>query len=238
MRARQLIDAGALGDILGFRASYLHGGNANPAVPLKWRLTAAAGGGTIADLASHVLDLVDWLIGPLQSLTSATQIAYPERPALEDSRKMRPVDVEDVVMILAKTQAGALGSIEATKLATGSEDELRLEIHRARGALRFNGMDPHHLEFHDATAPEQPAGGMRGWNRIDCGQRYPPPATPFPSPKAAIGWINSHVASLANFLAAIADGRPAEPSLAHGIRIQHLIDRVRCSAAEKRWCDV
>jgi predicted dehydrogenase len=237
MRARQLVAAGALGKILGFRACYLHGGNANPAAPLKWRFTAAAAGGTIADLASHVLDLIDWLIGPLRSLTAATQIAYPERPAPDDPTKMCAVDVEDTALLLAETQSGALGSIEATKLASGSEDELRLEIHGSRGALRFNGMDPHHLEFHDATAPQQPLGGLRGWNRIDCGQRYPPPAANFPSPKAAVGWINSHVASLANFLAAVAEGRPAEPSLAQGIRIQRLMECVRISAAEKHWCD-
>ena len=52
-----------------------------PQAPLKWKLTAAAGGGVIADLASHVLDLVDWLIGPLRSVMAATQIAYPERPS-------------------------------------------------------------------------------------------------------------------------------------------------------------
>ena len=73
-------------------------------------------------------------------------------------------------------------------------------------------MDPHHLELHDATAPDQPLGGLRGWNRIDAGQRYPPPATSFPSPKAAIGWIRSHVACLANFLEAVAEGRPAQPA--------------------------
>jgi predicted dehydrogenase len=238
MRARQLIDAAALGDILEFRACYLHGGNANPAAPLKWKLTAAAGGGVIADLASHVLDLVDWLIGPFQAVMAATQIAYPERSLPNDPTKKRAVDVEDSVMLLAKMQAGALGSIEATKLASGSEDEIRLEIHGSRGALRFNGMDPHHLEIHDATAPDRPMGGLRGWNRIDTGQRYPPPATNFPSPKAAIGWIGSHVAGLQNFLEAVAEGRPAEPSLAQGIRIQHLMDCVRRSAAEKRWRDV
>ena len=67
MRAKQSIQAGMLGEVLGFRACYLHGGNANPDAPLKWRLTAAAGGGVIADLASHLLDLLDWLIGPFQS---------------------------------------------------------------------------------------------------------------------------------------------------------------------------
>lgn len=238
MRAKQLVEAGALGQILGFRASYLHGGSASPAAPLKWKLTAASGGGVIADLASHVLDLLDWLIGPFRSVSGATQIAYPERPAPGDPTRKLPVDAEDCVMLLARMQSGALGTIEATKIATGTEDELRLEIHGSRGALRFNGMDPHHLEFHDAAAPEAPLGGLRGWNRIDTGQRYPAPAASFPSPKAATGWIRSHLACLANFLQGVAQQRAADPGLEQGIRVQHLMDSVARSARENRWIEV
>lgn len=238
MRAKQLVEAGALGQILGFRASYLHGGSASPAAPLKWKLTAASGGGVIADLASHVLDLLDWLIGPFRSVSGATQIAYPERPAPGDPTRKLPVDAEDCVMLLARMQSGALGTIEATKIATGTEDELRLEIHGSRGALRFNGMDPHHLEFHDATAPDAPLGGLRGWNRIDTGQRYPAPAASFPSPKAATGWIRSHLACLANFLQGVAQQRAADPGLEQGIRVQHLMDSVARSARENRWIEV
>ena len=235
MRAKQLIGEGVLGELLEFRACYLHGGSADPKVPLKWKLTAAAGGGVLADLASHVLDLVDWLIGPFDSMTAATHIAYPERPSPTDPGKTLRVDAEDYVALLARMQSGALGTIEATKLATGSEDELRLEIHGSRGALRFNLMDPHHLELYDATAPDKPLGGRRGWTRIDTGQRYPAPAAAFPSPKAATGWVRSHVACLANFLQAIAEGRPAEPGLDQGIRVQHLMDCARRSAAQNCW---
>jgi len=238
MRAKQLVQSGALGQILGFRMCYLHGGSASPDAPLKWKLTEAAGGGVIADLATHVLDLVDWLIGPLGAVMAATQIAYPERPLPGDPAQKRPVDTEDAVMLLARMRSGALGTLEATKLATGSEDELRLEIHGARGALRFNGMEPHYLEWHDAGAPEQPLGGLRGWTRIHAGQRYPSPATGFPAPKAAIGWVRSHAACLANFLQAVAEGRPAEPGLEQGIRVQHLMECVRRSAREKRWVEV
>ena len=232
MRAKQLIDAGALGKVLGFRACYLHSGSANPGSPVKWKLTAEAGGGVIADLASHVLDLVDWLIGPFGSIMAATQIAYPERPLLGDPTRRVAVDAEDSVMLLARMSSGAQGTIEATKLATGSEDELRLEVHGSQGALRFNGMDPHHLEFYDATVPDQPLGGVRGWNRIDTGQRYPAPSANFPSPKAPIGWTRSHVACLANFLEAVAADRPAEPDLRQGIRVQHLMECVRDSARD------
>jgi predicted dehydrogenase len=162
-------------------------------------------------------------------------VAFPERPAPDDPNRRLPTDAEDCVMFLARTAGGALGTVEATKLATGTEDEVRVEIHGTRGALRFNGMEPHFLEFHDATAAEQPLGGLRGWNRIACGERYPRPATAFPSPKAAIGWLRGHAACLANFLEAVAAGRPAEPGLAQGIRVQYLMECLRQSAAENRW---
>ncbi len=238
MRAKQLIEAGALGQILGFRVCYLHGGSASPAAPLKWKLTAGAGGGVIADLASHLLDLVDWLIGPFAAVMAATQIAYPQRPSPGDAGEKLAVDAEDCVMFLARMQSGALGTVEATKIATGTEDEIRLEVHGSRGALRYNGMDPHYLEFHDAQAAEGPLGGLRGWNRIQSGQRYPAPAASFPSPKAAMGWIRSHVACLENFLQAVAQGRPAEPGLPQGIRVQRMMDCLRRSAAEQRWVNV
>ena len=204
---------------------------------MKWRLTSAAGGGVIADLASHVLDLADWLIGPYGSVMAATQIAYPERPSAEDPAKKVPVDVEDSVMLLAKMRSGALGTIEATKIATGAEDEIRFEIHGSRGAVRFNGMDPHHLEFHDATVSDRPLGGLCGWNRIDAGHRYLPPATDFPRPKAATGWIESHAACLANFLQAVAAGKPGNPGLEQGIRIQRLMECVRRSDSQNRWVE-
>jgi predicted dehydrogenase len=238
IRAKQLIAEGSLGKILEFRACYLHGGSASPQAPAKWKLTAAAGGGVIADLASHVLDLVDHLVGPFSAVTAASHIAYPLRPSPADPARQVRIDAEDCVMLLARMQSGALGMIEATKLASGTEDELRVEIHGSQGAVAFRGMDPHHLEFHNATAADQPAGGLRGWHRIQSGQRYERPATGFPSPKASIGWIRSHIACLAGFLERVAQGRPAEPGLEQGIRVQQLMDGVRRAAAERSWVDV
>ena len=141
-------------------------------------------------------------------------------------------------MILARMANGALGHIEATKIATGSEDELRFEIHGSKGALRFNGMDPHHLELWDQSAPAGPIGGTRGWTRVNCGQRYPEPANGFPSPKATIGWMRGHMACLANFLFDIAAGNPGNPGLAQGVYIQELIHACRRSARDEAWVEV
>jgi len=234
MRARQLVRDGRLGDILEFRVVFLHASNVSPAAPLKWKLSAAAGGGVIADLGSHALDFATFLAGDVAEISALTRIAYPERPSPADPARRLPVDAEDCMLAMVRTTRGAVGTIEATKLALGSEDELRAEVHGTKGALRFNSMDPHHLEFYDAGAPDTPLGGTRGWTRIDCGQRYAAPAG-FPAPKVSIGWLRAHVQCLYEFMAAVHEGRPGDPDLAHGIVIQDLMETVRRSAASGAW---
>lgn len=237
MRAKQLIDEGLLGQVLEFRAAYLHSGSADPETPLKWKLAASSGGGVIADLGSHVLDLVDYMLGDLRDLSAVTHTAYADRPSPVSPQARIPVDAEDSVRVLVRTQGGALGTIEASKLATGTEDELRLEIHGSLGALRFNSMDSHHLDAYDARTADQPLGGRRGWTHIDTGQRYQKPAG-FPGPKFAMGWLRVHLACLANFLVSVATDTPASPGISQGIYVQKLIDCVRTSAHSQSWVQV
>ncbi|MBN1581091.1 MAG: Gfo/Idh/MocA family oxidoreductase [Anaerolineae bacterium] len=237
IRARQLVEEGFLGQILEFRACYLHSGSANPDAPLKWKLSAQSGGGVIADLGSHVMDLMHYLLGDFAELLAMTHIAYPERLSPHDPQTRVPVDAEDCVRLLLRTRTGAVGTIEASKIATGTEDELRFEIHGAAGALRFNSMTPHYLEAYDAGLPDRPVGGRRGWTRIDCGQRYPEPAG-FPGPKFTVGWIRTHMACLAHFLQNVASGVPGEPGLAQGLYVQKLIECARTSAQNRCWVQV
>jgi predicted dehydrogenase len=139
--------------------------------------------------------------------------------------------------MLVRMESGAVGTVEATKIATGTEDELRFEVHGTAGAMRFRLMEPHYLEVYDAGA-DAPGGGVGGWTRLATGRRYGPPHTPFPSPKAAIGWTRAHAACLVNFLAAVAEGRPAQPDLSQGVTIQRLMARIRESADREAWVDV
>ncbi|MFH1742342.1 MAG: Gfo/Idh/MocA family oxidoreductase, partial [bacterium] len=146
MRAKQLVEEGFLGRVLSFRACYLHASSINPKKPLGWKLDKAkGGGGVLYDLGSHVLDMVAWLIGPFTQVSAATKIAFPERPHPETGEMVK-VYADDQALLSLRTRDGALGSVEASKLATGVSDELRVEIHGEKGALRFNLMDPNWLE--------------------------------------------------------------------------------------------
>jgi len=231
LRAKALAEEGFLGRLLSFRAAYLHAGSADPDAPLKWKLSKEeAGGGVLLDLGSHILDLVRHIGGEISEVACETTIAFSERPT-PDGRQRVPVEAEDLALITVRLADGALGTVEATKIATGTLDELRFEFHGTAGALRFNSMRPNWLEVYRSKEAEP--SGLTGWQALDTGNDFPPPAARFPGPKFALGWIRTHVACLAHFISAVAEGRPAEPSLADGVRLQEILDACYRSAGER-----
>ena len=228
MRAKELIDEGFLGELLSFRAAFLHGGSASPEAPLKWKLSKEiSGGGVLFDLGSHVIDLMRHLAGEFAEVNCSTKTAFADRPTL-DGKGRAPVEAEDLALVTVRTTSGALGTIEATKIATGTLDELRFELHGTRGAMRFNSMKPNWLEVYSAD------GSDLGWKAVATTGNYPPPAAKFPGAKLTMGWIRVHVACLANFIHAVAEGRASEPSLEVGIRIQEIMDACYRSAEQGR----
>ena len=233
MRAKQMLDAAALGRILQFRIGFFHSSSSSSALPFKWKHMKS--GGAVRDIGSHLFDLTTHLLGPFESLLAETTLAFPQRT--DSTGVLRNVESEDAVSMLVRLKSGARGVIEATKLATGNEDEMILEIHGELGAIRFRLMQPHYLEFFDASATDRPLGGDSGWKQIPCGGRYESPDTDFPSPKSSIGWMRAHVACLSNFLHAVVENRPTMPDLRQGIAIDRLVDVVLRSAAERRWLE-
>ena len=235
MRAKQLIDEGFLGEILSFRAAYLHSGSVDASKPMGWKQLKSEGGGVLQDLGSHVVDLMEYLAGSFAEIMTETRILYPTRPNAAGERVA--VEADDQMLMLAKLRNGATGTIEASKIATGAEDEMRFEIHGTEGGLRFNAMDPNYLEAYDLREPERPLGGQRGWRKIATVQRYDKPAG-FPGPKFSLGWIRGHMHCLYNFLDTIVSGREPSPSLERGLEIHRLLAKAEESAAKREWLKV
>lgn len=230
IKAKQLIGEGKIGRVFQYRAAYQHSSAADSSVPFKWKNDT--GGGAIRDLGSHLADLISWLIAMPGEVFTETQTAHPVRidPA---SGKAREVVAEDAFVMLTRTalpESGAVcrGVIAGTKLATGCEDEMHLEIYGEKGALRFSLMDAHYLDYYDAAS-------ACGWTRLAAGARYAEPHTDFPSPKSPAGWIRAHAACLAQFLACVEKDVPADPSLEQGIRVQEFLAAAEDSARSGAW---
>jgi len=130
-RAKQLIDEGFLGRVTRFRGGYRNSGSVDPEKPVGWRQGAAAGGGVINGPGSRAMDLIDWLIGRLREVQAETRILYPRRPDRHG------------------------GVVEAPKIATGAEDDLRVQIDGECGAVGFKrGMAVHGLPSSEAAEEE------------------------------------------------------------------------------------
>jgi predicted dehydrogenase len=227
MRAKQLIEEGRLGRILSFRGEYLHSSATDIHRAAGWKQDrTVCGGGVLFDLGSHVIDLLTHLCGPFEAVSGLSQIAYPTR--LGRNGEEWTTNADEAFYMMAKAKSGAHGTLAVGKLMVGTNDDLKFEIYGEKGALKFSLMDPGFLEFYDATLQEQTLGGNRGFVRIECIGRYPD--MKFPSPKAPVGWLNGHLASMYAFLSAARDGAVFEPSLEAGAQVQAVMDAAYRSA--------
>jgi len=237
IRAKEIVEEGRIGKIMSFRACYLHSSGINPNKPIGWKQEKKfGGGGVLFDLGSHVLDIIFHLLGEYSSVYAKTEIVYKQRP--DKNGDMVQVDADDIAFMMLRMKSGGIGTIEASKVATGANDELRFEIHGDRGAIRFNLMEPNWLEYYDNTLPDVPLGGTKGYTRIECTQRYPKPGGDFPNPKFSIGWIRSHVHSLYNFVDCVYSGKQASPSFKDGAYIQYVMEEAYRSEASGKWIEL
>jgi UDP-N-acetyl-2-amino-2-deoxyglucuronate dehydrogenase len=110
----------------------------------KWRGTWEFDGGALMNQASHYVDLVDWLVGPVESVQ-----AYVGTLA-------RNIQVEDTATVGVRWRAGALGSINVTMLTQGQNFEGSLTLIGEKGTVRVGGVavnEIQHWKFAD-TLPE------------------------------------------------------------------------------------
>jgi len=236
MRARKLLDEGRLGTIRSIRACYLHASLVDANRPAGWRLMEGKAGGTWADMGPHLLDLVIHYAGLVQSILADSSTFTAKRK--DASGKTIDVTADDMTVALLRMRNGASATVEVSKIAAGSNDELRIELHGDKGSLRLNLMDPNSLELFDQRDADAPLGGGRGWKKIQTIGNYPPPGGALLPGKLGIGWITAHVACLHNFLAAIATRSPACPSLQESLAVQRVIDAGYESHRQRAWIDI
>ena len=156
--AHGLVAEGRLGRLYHVRGQYLQdwGG---PATPLSWRFDAArAGSGAHGDLNAHVVDLACFVTGDeITEVTGAVETRFiRERPS--PGGGTGPSTVDDCVGFLARFRSGAVGSFEASRLATGHLNSNRLEINGELGSLSFDFERMNELQWFDNTVDTGPGG--------------------------------------------------------------------------------
>ncbi len=237
LRAKQLVDEGFLGRLFSFRGRYYRSSYIDSAKPLSWRLQkAASGGGALVDHGSHINDLLYMLLGEFHSVPATLETLIKERPLSAGATETGPVDVDDIALLHARAVSGALGLVEISRMGTGCTNDLEFELFGDQGSLRWSVTDPGFLHVYDARQPEQPLGGRRGFTRVETVGRYPGQKAPDWS--MAPGFVRAHAECQWQFIRAIAQGRPAAPTLADGLHVQAVMEAAERSSARGGWVSI
>ncbi|MBQ4575397.1 MAG: Gfo/Idh/MocA family oxidoreductase [Clostridia bacterium] len=224
MRAKQMIESGQLGRILSFRCDYLHSSCMDVNKNAGWKQNRdICGGGVLFDLGSHALDMAVWLCGRIKSVSGRGQIAFPARRGIDGNEWNTNAD--EAFYMICETESEAVGTVSASKIAIGTNDDLSFEIYGERGALKYSLMEPEWLWYYDGARAGGELGGIGGFTKIECGGRYPTPGGAFPSPKAPVGWLRGHVESYHSFLTAVAEDKTTNPSFKDASHIQLVMER-------------
>ena len=112
----------------------------------KWRGTWALDGGVFASQASHHVDMLRWLMGPVKSVQ-----------AVGRNMLLPGIEVEDTGIAVLEFVNGALGIIEATNAARPDNIEGSVSILGSKGTVVIGGKSMNHIDiwkFEDGWKPE------------------------------------------------------------------------------------
>ena len=245
--AKNLIDAGELGEIHHFRGRYLQDWLVDPEAPWSWRNDAEmAGSGALGDLGAHTIDLARFLVGDVAAVSGHLRTFVDERPTegsetpaesrdneggeAAESDETRPVTVDDAYSAQVAFENGVMGTLEASRFANGHKNDHTIEIEGAEGSLRFSLERLNELELLRE--------GSRGYETILVTDPEDPYVDHWWPPGHVIGWEHTFVHENYEFLSAVADGGDYEPGFADGVAVQRVLDAIERSDERREWVDL
>ena len=106
-----------------------------------WRGTWAMDGGVLTNQASHHIDLLQWMMGPVESVMAKTDTLLTD------------IEAEDTGVAILKFQNGALGVIEATTCARPKDLEGSISILGEKGTVEIAGFAVNKMKTWDFLEP-------------------------------------------------------------------------------------
>ena len=212
-QAARMVREGAIGEVRHFEASYLQSWLTQPAwghwdkeSKWLWRLSTAHGSkGVLGDVGIHILDFATFIAGQDVAEISARLATFHKAPG--DQIGEYKLDANDSATMQLTLENGALGTVTATRFATGHLNDLRLRIYGTQGGLEVL------WEKNISTLRACLVQDMESatWTDIDC---------------PVLGTIYER------FIAAIRGEGLADPDFARGAMLQRLLDLAEQSSAQ------
>lgn len=239
-RARELVRSGALGTVTNVRVALLADYSADPMGALTWRFQhELSGTGVLGDLASHGADLAHYVVGRIGAVSALTRTFIPRRPLPtegaashfsrgEASAPSGVVENEDYAAALLRFDTGAVGVLEASRVAVGPRAEYRLEVYGTNGSLRWDFQRMNELQVADTS----------GYRTVMAGPGFGDFARFQPGAGTGMGFDDLKVIEAELFLRSVVEQRQLAPSAADAWAAAEVVDAAVRSARSGAWSEV
>lgn len=246
---KELIAAGTLGRITNIRGAFFADYSADPRGALSWRFRQElAGSGVAGDLLGHLADLVHYLVGQIDSVSALDSVVHKSRPIAQmgsgthfdiiEGGELGPVENEDYIGALVRigasgVGAGAVGTIEASRVARGPRASYSIEIYGTEGSARWNfeRMNELELALHSS-------GDHIGYTPILAGPSFGDFAHFQPGAGTGMGYDDLKVIEARKFLTHFGGDQPVGPTIHDAVASAQVVSSALQAAAERRWVDI
>jgi predicted dehydrogenase len=236
--ARQLVQEGRIGRIYHVFVRYAQDWITDPNFGMVWRFDKnIAGSGPLGDLSAHSIDATRFVTGlTFKEVAGNLQTLIKERPQ-DGNNPNGPkgkVTVEDVAQFLVNFEGGATGCFESTRLATGRKNYNTIEVNGEKGSIFWNYEDHDYLSFYD----NQQAAKEAGFRRIHATHDVHPYKGGWWPQGHGIGYADTFVIEVAEFIRSIVDNVPFSPTFEDGVKCQEILEAIEQSAVSRAWRNV
>jgi predicted dehydrogenase len=150
-QAREMILGGELGEINAIRSQYIQGWlrtslESDNQKQAAWRTdpTKSGAAGAFGDIATHAYNLGRYMTGVLPAEVSCSLKTFVEGRRLDDYGTA-----------VIRYENGGLGTVTASQISHGRENDLEIEIDGTKGSLRWRQENPNELIFRQNGKPHQ-----------------------------------------------------------------------------------
>jgi predicted dehydrogenase len=222
---RQAVLDGRIGTPYLARGQFFADYALDPAGPMVWRYDQeASGGGVILDMATHVLDAMEFVLGPVAEVTSADfDTRITARPARDGGTAK--VTNDDNCLINMHFGGGVLGSVLASRIAAGETINLGFEIWGAKGHVKFDFTRMNEFVLYEAA--DDPADEVLNAPRvIQAGPASPHylDVAPMAAKGNATGYGEAFIAEMQEFLLGVVTGEKLDTSFDAAAATMRVVD--------------
>jgi len=199
----------------------------------------------LGDLFSHASDLCQYVVGPIAEITALTSTIHTERPKLEmgsgthfdviENGPMGTVENEDYAAALVRfgaeaPGAGAVGTIEASRVIVGPSCGYQIEVYGTDGSLKWDFERMNELQVRLGRSGDEP-----GYITVNASTKHGDYSSFQPGPGNAMGFDDLKTIEAKKFLLAVAGGEATNSNVHDAVSAAAIVTAAEVSAASGQW---